>query len=213
MISTEDIQFIMTAGGFTQATLAAEIGVSQSAVSRWLAKKAVPDPAQQQALQDLHAKFATRPAPAPPDSFLPEILKRDDLMTTNGNFPVYAAAEGGDGHIILTTDVIEYQKRPAMLEGVKSAYGILVVGESMSPAYRPGDIALVDPRLGHIRDTEVVLYEWDEANGNARASIKTLVNYTDQEWTVSQLNPPKTFTLSRRQWTRCHRVVGKFSRR
>ncbi len=32
--------------------------------------------------------------------------------------PIYAAAQGGNGHMIVHADVMEYAKRPVVLEGV-----------------------------------------------------------------------------------------------
>lgn len=128
------------------------------------------------------------------------------------NMPVYAAAEGGDGSLILSTDPLEYVKRPYTLENIEDAYGIHIVGESMFPAFEPGDVAWINPRLPPIRGTDVVLYSVN-GHGDAHASIKRLVSWTDTEWTVQQWNPAKTFTLERAKWPKVHRVVGKFLRR
>jgi len=82
----------------------------------------------------------------------PEFFNKTDKM------PVYAAAEGGGGHLIISHDEIDRIPRPHTLEGIKEAYGILVTGDSMVPAYGPGDIAWVNPRLPPMRETDVILY-------------------------------------------------------
>lgn len=127
--------------------------------------------------------------------------------------PVYACAEGGPGVLIVSNDVIEYVTRPYTLEGIPDAYAILVTGDSMAPAYEPGDYAWVNPRLPPMRDADCLLYSVDDRTGEARASIKRLVSWTDKTWTVLQFNPRKQFTLERAQWNRHHRVVGNFRRR
>jgi len=127
--------------------------------------------------------------------------------------PVYAAAEGGNGTMIVSTDEIDRIPRPYTLEGIAEAYGILITGESMVPAFRPGDTAWVNPRLPPIRDCEVILYQLNDRNGEAVATIKQLIGWNDREWQVQQWNPPKKFKLDRGLWKTCHRVVGKFSRR
>lgn len=72
--------------------------------------------------------------------------------------PVYAAARGGDGHLIITIDPIEYAAAPDSLIGVRDAYGIQIVGESMVPAYEPGDVAWVHPHKTPQRGKDCVLY-------------------------------------------------------
>lgn len=136
-----------------------------------------------------------------------------ELVTDNDPLPVYAAAEGGDGNIIVSVEEIERSPRPYMLQGVGDAYGILVTGDSMIPAFRPGDVAWVNPRLPPMRGAEAIFYTVNDVSGEARASIKELVSWTEKAWTVQQWNPAKTFQLPRPHWNRCHRVVGRLIRR
>ena len=145
------------------------------------------------------------PAPAnyrPP----PQILGARDL-------PVYAAVEGGPGEMVVSTDPIEFVPRPWYLGSVSSGYAVLVTGDSMAPVFEPGDIAIVNPRLPPVRGKDVILVA-EETNGEFRASIKRLVRWTDKEWHLRQFNPPPgqraEFTLSRKQWPRALRVVGKY---
>ena len=144
-------------------------------------------------------------------AFAPVITAGSDLVGQR-DFPIFAAAKGGDGHVIVTFDAVEYVKRPAILEGVRDAYGILLTGESMVPAYWPGDMALVHPHLQPSRDSDVVLYHVSPTN-EAEAIIKRLVSFNDREWHLKQYNPASEFTESRADWTICHRVVGKYNAR
>lgn len=132
------------------------------------------------------------------------------FFSPDRNMPVYAAAEGGDGFIIVSKDAIEYVERPHILESVQDAYAILVTGESMVPAFEPEDKAWVNPRLPPARNKDCVFYEIDEYN-DCKATIKRLVSWTDDHWLVQQYNPAKRFKLPRPRWNRCHRVVGKFN--
>lgn len=153
--------------------------------------------------------------PQPPATktkgFKPEIVPGSELVGAK-DFPIYAAAAGGRGHLIISFDAIEYVKHPAILEGVPGAYGLLVYGDSMSPAYRHGDTALIHPGLGPAADEDVVLYD-HPPNGDAEAIIKHLVSWTEDEWRLEQYNPPKEWTELRGDWPTCHRVVGKYGRR
>ncbi|OCP17787.1 MULTISPECIES: S24 family peptidase [unclassified Ensifer] len=149
--------------------------------------------------------------PRSPTGFNPQIVPGEQLVG-HRDLPIFVAAQGGDGHVIVTFDAVEYVKRPSVLEGVKGAYGIYLTGTSMIPAYEPGDMALVHPHLPPARDKDVVLYHVPPAN-DAEAIIKRLVSFNDREWTLKQYNPYLEFTESRVEWSFCHRVVGKYSAR
>lgn len=126
------------------------------------------------------------------------------------DFRVYSAAEGGAGEIIVSIDPIAFLPRPEPVAHVRDAYGINITGESMWPEYRPGDTALVNPALPPLAGEVHIFYA--EVEGEARASIKELKRATATEWQVSQHNPRKNFSLSRKEWRWAHRVIGKFSR-
>lgn len=132
----------------------------------------------------------------------PEILGARDL-------PVYAAVEGGRGQMVVSTDPIELVPRPWYMREVRDGYAVLVVGDSMEPAFEPGQMAIVNPRLPPMRDADVILVA-GENEGEFTASIKRLINWTAQEWRVRQFNPERKFSLSRREWPKALRVVGKY---
>lgn len=157
----------------------------------------------------------SHPAPAKADAFVPIITPGTDLVGAR-DFPIYAAAEGGKGHMIVTFEEIERVKRPAILEGVKNAYGLLVSGDSMKPAYRHGDMALVHPGLPPQRGEDVVLFDHpltELEDGQAEAIIKHLVGWTSTEWQLEQYNPPREWSELKANWPTCHRVVGSYKRR
>ena len=208
--------------GLSQTEVANAIGVGQSTIDRIEKDEFKRTPSALPALAQflgidiasLDPKLAAMPAPpaaAKAKGFKPEVIPGHELVG-NKDFPIYAAAAGGPGHIIVTFDAIEWVKRPAILEGVPHAYGLLVYGDSMSPAYRHGDMALIHPGLGPAADEDVVLYD-HPPNGDAEAIIKHLVTWTEDEWRLEQYNPPKVWSELRADWQTCHRVVGKYGRR
>lgn len=132
------------------------------------------------------------------------------LMSQERDFRVYASAEGGPGEIIRSTDPIDFVPRPAPVAHVREAYGLIVTGDSMEPEFRPGDTLIVNPKLPIIGGESYVFYAEDE--GEARAAVKYLRRASPDNWLVSQWNPPKDFSLNRREWRLCHRVLGKYSR-
>jgi phage repressor protein C with HTH and peptisase S24 domain len=201
-----------------EEALAAQLGVTQSSVNRWVhgGKTRGENLMRLVALADTvpAAKSLLMRTPVPlSEPFKPEIVPGAELVGDR-NFPVYAAAMGGDGHQIVTFEAIDYVKRPAILESVKDAYGVYIVGESMSPAFEPGDMALVHPHLPPARDKNVVLYHVPPLGSNeAEAIVKRLVRYNDQDWFLKQYNPEREFTETRADWPFCHRIVGKYEAR
>lgn len=126
--------------------------------------------------------------------------------------PIYAAAEGGDGAMIVTYEAIDYETRPASLATARGAYGIYIVGDSMSPRYEPGDKALIDPNRPAWSGDDVVLFQL-RADNEAVAMIKRLVRVTKEHWHLKQFNPAREFTVERKLWVTCHVVVGSLNRR
>jgi len=123
------------------------------------------------------------------------------------NFPIYSAAQGGDGFDVVSADVMEWIRTPGKVAGVPGAYGILIRGTSMIPRFEPGEIALVHPRRPPENNAEVVLYHGE---GNTRALIRRLVTVDDIQYRLEQFNPPKIFSVERIAWPTCHLVVGRF---
>lgn len=128
------------------------------------------------------------------------------------DLPVYGAAEGGGGALIVTNDPVDYVRRPAPLAQVKDGYALIIVGESMVPELKPGETALVHPHLPPVVGEPCVFYA-DDGHGEQRVTVKSYIRSTSTHWHVEQWNPPKKFTLERKEWQRCERVVGKYSRR
>jgi phage repressor protein C with HTH and peptisase S24 domain len=134
---------------------------------------------------------------------------------TPRDFPVYGAAQGGpSGAMSMDSTPIQHIARPDPLMTVKagSGYGIYVVGESMSPAYEQGDIALVHRGLPPRRQSDVILIR-REPDGTPHALIKHLVGWTDESWRVRQYNPPGEYELPRTEWAEVETIVGRYNAR
>jgi phage repressor protein C with HTH and peptisase S24 domain len=128
------------------------------------------------------------------------------------DFPIYASARGGnEGALVMDSTPIQYIARPDPLLTVASAFGVYVVGESMSPAYEQGDIALVHPGLPARRGADVILTRPD-AHGASDALIKRLVGWTESDWILEQYNPPREFALPRAEWA-VKTIIGRYNGR
>lgn len=137
---------------------------------------------------------------------------RDVSVRSSGDdVPVYPAVEGGGGAMLIDRDPIDWVPRPEPLLGVKDGYLAYITSDSMVPAYRPGERAIVHPKLPAVPDETYIFYTDDPSDD--RGLIKHLVRVTAEEWHVEQYNPPSTFTLDRAEWPKAHRVVGKYTRR
>lgn len=138
------------------------------------------------------------------------IVKND--LVGNRDLPLFAAVEAGDGMLVMGSDPIGEVRRPAPLEGVRSGYGLIVVGESMTPILRPGDTVLIHPHLPP-RIEDVVVFV-SEQHGEMTATIKEYIGQTKDLWKVRRYHPKEhEFTLKKAEW-RVHGVmVGKYNRR
>jgi phage repressor protein C with HTH and peptisase S24 domain len=72
---------------------------------------------------------------------------------------------------------------------VKSAYGIIVVGDSMAPEFEPGDVALVNPTLPPRPNVTCVFYSEPPEGGHPTAQIKRLVRVSADHWHVRAIQP------------------------
>lgn len=219
------IRFAREAAGLTQDDIAKHFGINRVSVTQWEQNVTMPSiervPGLAALLQtDMHWLLNAQGVPPPEQPKAPKvhpsrtpIIPGADLVGGR-DLPIYAAAMGGEGHMIVSFDAIDYVKRPTVLQNVKGGYGILCKGESMIPAYWPGDTALVNPHLQPSRDTDAVFFHTPpKERGDEEAIIKRLVGFNDREWTLEQYRPAKTFAESRIDWPISHRVVGKYNAR
>ena len=152
-----------------------------------------------------HAGDATAPRPEPArrgrpprstTSFSP--LPRQEPM------PIRSAARGGiDQEMFLEDGPIGYTPRPANLGGVRGAYAIYMVGNSMQPRYEPGWLLHVNPFKPPTRGRDVVVYKRGQA-----VLIKQFVGWEGDSLVLRQLNPPDTLRVPRAEVVECHLVVG-----
>lgn len=153
---------------------------------------------------------------ANPDGFRPNVtpLAAAALATDTGRglLPVFAATEGGRGCMVLSTEAVTYTALPDLINRPEDGYGILIIGESMWPEYKPGETALVHKRLPPLSGEAAVFYS-DDGHGTVLATIKIFLRATTTHWYVEQHNPKRKFTLLRKDWQTCHRVVGRYNRR
>jgi phage repressor protein C with HTH and peptisase S24 domain len=117
--------------------------------------------------------------------------------------PVLGAARGGVEQEMYLDDPIDWVHRPTMLRDVRGAYAIYVVGESMSPRYRPGTLLFVNPFKPPRWENGVVIQMVDKT-----VLVKEFLGFTPNELKLLQYNPESELTLQRSLISVVHTVVG-----
>jgi phage repressor protein C with HTH and peptisase S24 domain len=118
--------------------------------------------------------------------------------------PIRSAGRGGtDQAMFLEDGPIGYTTRPSNLSGVRAAYAIYMVGDSMEPRYEPGWLLHVNPFKPPTRGRDVVVYKRGQA-----VLIKQFVGWEGDVLLLRQLNPPDNIRIPRAEVQECHLIVG-----
>ena len=200
----------------SQAELARHLGLAPSAVSRMIKgdrqmklQEAVEVAAFLGVSQEEVLRRAGDPSTVPPSTepgrrgrpprAAPAFgLNRQDPL------PIRSAARGGnDQEMFLGDGPIGYTPRPANLSGVRDAYAIYMIGDSMEPRYIQGWLLHVNPFKPPTRGRDVVVYKKDQA-----VLIKQFVNWSDDTLVLRQFNPDATLRIARAEIAECHLIVG-----
>ncbi|HEY3910405.1 MAG TPA: LexA family transcriptional regulator [Stellaceae bacterium] len=202
--------------GATQADLARQLRLAPSAVSRMLKGERQMKPLEQAQI----AAFLG----VSPEEVLNHILQRP-ISAPSGEapragrgrppgagaapahaadrIPVRSGGRGGADQEMFLSDPIGSTPRPANLSGVREAYAIYMVGDSMEPRYEQSWLLHVNPFKPPTRGRDVVVYK----QGNI-VLIKQFVGWEGDTLVLRQLNPPDTLRIPRAEVRECHLVVG-----
>jgi phage repressor protein C with HTH and peptisase S24 domain len=204
--------------GATQADLARHLRLAPSAVSRMLKGER-----QMKQLETVHtaaflgvspdevlrhavAETTATMTPDPPRATRgrPPSVAPSGMARSNDMIPIRSAGRGGtDQAMFLEDGPIGYTSRPSNLSGVRAAYAIYMVGDSMEPRYEPGWLLHVNPFKPPTRGRDVVVYKQGQA-----VLIKQFVGWEGDTLVLRQLNPPDTLRIPRTEIEECHLVVG-----
>lgn len=100
-----------------------------------------------------------------------------------------------DGVMQLSTEATDEEIRPGFAVKVRNAYGVLLCGNDMAPAYEPGDRLLIYP--------ERPVYPGRDAlfvTAGRQTKVRRLLEISDTHWHVQQWNPPRKEKLARSEW-------------
>lgn len=133
-----------------------------------------------------------------------------ELRLTTKDLPVLGAARGGKlgaGQFADNGELFGMVARPASLEGVSSAYAVLVVDDSMDPRYHAGEVAHVNPHKP-CQPGSYVVVQTQSANGDRDYLVKRLVRRSGGKVRLAQFNPVKEFDIPSETVVAMHRIVG-----
>lgn len=119
---------------------------------------------------------------------------------------VYSSVEAGPDTFVRSKGPVQMTRRPASLQGLRDAYGVIIHGESMIPAARPGDTVLINPHLP-ARPGDLCLFFRDQ-DGEFRATLKEYRGQTAQAWLVKRYQPhARNYAIKKSELPKCHVVV------
>src|SRR5579871_5813476 len=179
--------------GATQADLARHLRLAPSAVSRMLK-------GERQMKQLETVQIAGFLGVSPEEVLQHAVAERVSAAVSE---TPRAGRGGSDQAMFLEDGPIGYTARPANLSGVRAAYAIYMVGDSMEPRYEPGWLLHVNPFKPPIRGRDVVVYKRGQA-----VLIKQFVGWEGETLILRQLNPPETLRIPRAEVLECHLIVG-----
>ena len=138
------------------------------------------------------------------------------------DLPIYGTALGAARRILgeaveQTTlnraEVVQYVRRPVILNDRPQAYGLFVSGSSMSPRYDDGEMVVVDPKARLRIGDDVVVYlrpenpEDDTGEAARAALVKRLRRRTASYIELEQFSPATVFQVPMSEVVDVHRVV------
>lgn len=194
----------------TMVELAEAIGVSQPAISQW---ESGQDPPGRESLTKLakvlHVPMSTLLGENPAD-FAASAGKRASVNTMPIDVPVYGVAVGGsNGDFRFNGQVVDYVRRPPGIANQRNVYAIWILGNSMSPWNKDGDLIYVSPvRPPAPGDYVVVQLHGTDDDEPGLAMVKLMVGKTPTQLKLTQHNPQRDFSISLSKVKSVHRVLS-----
>lgn len=199
--------------GLDITELAKMLGISQPAVSQWEMGLTAP---KRQTVARL-AQILGVPAAG--------LLNDDEVPAANIaaspayhaataalpiDVPVYGVAVGGsDGDFRFNGQVVDYVRRPPGIASQRNVYALWIMGDSMSPWNKDGDLIYVSPVRPPIVGDHVVIQLQDTADCEpGLAMVKLLVGKTPTQLKLAQYNPTREFNLAQTKVKSVHKVLS-----
>jgi transcriptional regulator with XRE-family HTH domain len=211
-----EIQRLADARGKDLTTLAKAAGLSGDTLTKARKRGADPNARSIQKLLD-YLKVApgelipaARPSePAMRGEIRPAPARRLQTAPMTKDLKVMGTAAGSaiNNGFEMTEQITEYVGRPPGLVGVPDAYAIYVVGESMSPLHRPGDLCPVHPYRPYKRGDSIIIQVRTHIGEPLHGYIKIFKRETEDKIVVEQINPKAELTFMKSTVVSVHKVM------
>jgi transcriptional regulator with XRE-family HTH domain len=133
----------------------------------------------------------------------------------SADLPIYGAIETEPGQAYISNEAIDFIERPEPLLNVRGGYGVIISSDVMSPEFEVGDYALINPHLPPVPGTTCFFSSIKQQQ--SISCIRRLQSIGSDLWTVKAWQSVGgvgiVTDLSREDWPKCHRIVGRFYRR
>jgi phage repressor protein C with HTH and peptisase S24 domain len=197
--------------GLDVSELAAKLGVSQPAVSQWEIGNTAPGRKKLTRLAEIlrvpvaeliaDEELAHQNVGAPMNAHVASLPV---------DVPVYGVAVGGsDGDFRFNGQIVDYVRRPPGVAHQRNIYALWILGDSMSPWNKDGDLIYVSPARPPVSGDYVVIQLGDLPDGDpGPAMVKLLIGKTPTQLKLAQHNPAKEFTLPLSKVKSVHKVLS-----
>lgn len=129
----------------------------------------------------------------------------------NKDVPVWGTAEGGPNgsfEVYYGGNPVDWVRRLAGIENARDVYALYVVGLSMAPAYRPGDLIYVNPSKPPAIGSDVIIQMKPHKEGDEpRCYLKRLVRRTAEKVICEQFSPAGEVSYAVNLIIALHRVM------
>ena len=161
--------------GLTQTELAKAVGVSRVSVSHWETGETTPKgvyvPLLAKALKcDVNWLLTGQGSPEPAKQEQ-ETTVVSVALKAQGSYPVISWVQAGGWNDIHLTDLHDADYYPCPVRCSKNTFLLKVVGKSMNPVFREGELIFVDPDVEAVNGKYVVA-RLDDEN---QATFKQLI--------------------------------------
>ncbi|SEH51613.1 Phage repressor protein C, contains Cro/C1-type HTH and peptisase s24 domains [Rhizobium tibeticum] len=124
--------------------------------------------------------------------------------------PVMGTAAGSHlkGAFQLSTEPVDYVRRPHTLMNARNVYSLYVEGTSMEPQFQPGDLIYVHPDKPPRFGDAVVIQCQFNAHGSMEATIGILSKRAPETVTIRKHNPTAEIEIPRSTIVAIHKVLS-----
>ncbi len=136
-------------------------------------------------------------------------LRIPDRHEMPNDVPVLGTAAGSHlrGAFQLTTDPVDFVRRPPALMGARDIYSLYVEGESMVPQFWPADLLFISPHKPVKVGDPVVIQSQLTGNGAIEATIGIFLRRSTDWIVIQKHNPRAEIEISRATLISMHKVL------